>query len=69
MSTVSSNIQKQSAFTFRPGAVDFSLMIILSATCPFNLGCLECPYTERNSDLRESYHEKGGDLIPVKLWV
>ena len=68
MSLVPSIIQKQSAFNLRPGAEEFPLMIILSIIYPCNLGCPNCPYTDGNSDLRKFYHEKGGDLMPVKLW-
>ena len=68
MSLIPSIVQKQSRFELRPGAEEFPLMIILSIIYPCNLGCPNCPYTDGNSDLRKFYHEKGGDLMPVKLW-
>ena len=66
--TLSSYISQVTEYRLRPGAEEFPLMIILSIIYPCNLGCPNCPYTDGNSDLRKFYHEKGGDLMPVKLW-
>ena len=52
----------------RPDAESFPWMIVVSTIYPCNLGCPFCPYTDGNSELRRFYHERGGDLFPVKLW-
>ena len=43
-------------------------MVVIAMIYPCNLGCPFCPYTDGNSDIRQYYHEHGGDLMPVELW-
>lgn len=68
LSPVPSIIQMQSAFNLSLGAEECPLMIILSIIYPCNLGCSNCSCMDGNSDLRKCYHEKGRDLMAVKLW-
>jgi pyruvate-formate lyase-activating enzyme len=43
-------------------------MIVLSIIYPCNYGCPNCPYTDGNSEIRQFYHQRNGDLFPVPLW-
>jgi MoaA/NifB/PqqE/SkfB family radical SAM enzyme len=58
----------QTKYGLRPGAEEFPLMVVIAVIYPCNLGCPFCPYTDGNSDIRQYYHEHGGDLMPVELW-
>jgi MoaA/NifB/PqqE/SkfB family radical SAM enzyme len=55
-------------YGLRPGAEEFPLMVVISVIYPCNFGCPNCPYTDGNSEIRRTYHEHQGDLIPVALW-
>jgi MoaA/NifB/PqqE/SkfB family radical SAM enzyme len=56
------------ALELRPGADEFPLMIVLSIIYPCNFGCPNCPYTDGNSEIRQFYRERQGELFPVELW-
>src|SRR5947209_15402149 len=55
-------------YGLRVGAEEFPLMIVLSIIYPCNYGCPNCPYTDGNSEIRQFYHQRNGDLFPVGLW-
>jgi len=55
-------------YGLRPGAEEFPLMIVVSIIYPCNYGCPNCPYTDGNSEIRQFYHQRNGDLFPVPLW-
>jgi len=55
-------------YGLRPGAEEFPLMIVISIIYPCNYGCPNCPYTDGNSEIRQFYHQRNGDLFPVPLW-
>ena len=55
-------------YGLRAGAEEFPLMIVLSIIYPCNYGCPNCPYTDGNSEIRQFYHQRHGDLFPVPLW-
>ena len=55
-------------FGVRLGAEEFPLMVVLSIIYPCNFGCPNCPYTDGNSQIRQYYRERNGDLFPVDLW-
>jgi MoaA/NifB/PqqE/SkfB family radical SAM enzyme len=55
-------------YGLRPGAEQFPLMVVMSIIYPCNFGCPMCPYTDGNSEIRQFYRERSGDLFPVKLW-
>ena len=55
-------------YGLRPGAEEFPLMVVISIIYPCNYGCPNCPYTDGNSEIRQFYHERDGDLFPVPLW-
>src|SRR5256885_2361136 len=55
-------------YGLRPGAEEFPLMIVISIIYPCNYGCPNCPYTDGNSEIRQFYHQRHGDLFPVPLW-
>ena len=55
-------------YGLRPGAEEFPLMVVISIIYPCNFGCPNCPYTDGNSEIRQFYHERDGDLFPVALW-
>ncbi len=55
-------------YGLRHGAEQFPLMIVISTIYPCNFGCPMCPYTDANSEIRQFYHERNGDLFPVELW-
>lgn len=57
-----------SDYGIRPGAEEFPLMVVLSIIYPCNFGCPNCPYTDGNSEIRQFYRERDGDLFPVNLW-
>ncbi len=59
---------KATDFGIRTGAEDFPLMCVLSIIYPCNYGCPNCPYTDGNSEIRQFYRERDGDLFPVGLW-
>ena len=52
----------------RRSGEEFPMMIVLSIIYPCNFGCPNCPYTDGNSEIRQFYRERGGDLFPVPLW-
>ncbi len=52
----------------RKAAEEFPLMVVMSIIYPCNFGCPMCPYTDGNSEIRQFYGERDGDLFPVKLW-
>jgi MoaA/NifB/PqqE/SkfB family radical SAM enzyme len=54
--------------SLRPGAEQFPLMVVLSIIYPCNFGCPMCPYTDGNSDIRQFYRDRRGDLMPEALW-
>ncbi len=56
------------SYGLRTGAEEFPLMVVIAVIHPCNFGCPMCPYTDGNSEIRQFYHEREGDLIPVKLW-
>ena len=43
-------------------------MVVLSIIYPCNFGCPNCPYTDANSEIRQFYHQRNGDLFPEPLW-
>src|SRR5689334_4492533 len=55
-------------FGLRRGAEEFPLMLVISIIYPCNFGCPNCPYTDANSEIRQFYHQRHGDLFPVGLW-
>src|SRR5215813_1545579 len=55
-------------YGLRAGAEEFPLMVVIAVIYPCNFGCPMCPYTDGNSEIRKFYHERNGDLLPVKLW-
>lgn len=55
-------------FAQRRGAEEFPLMLVLSIIYPCNFGCPNCPYTDANSEIRQFYHQRDGDLFPEALW-
>lgn len=55
-------------YGLRPGAEEFPLMVVMSIIYPCNFGCPMCPYTDGNSEIRQFYRERHGDLFPVQLW-
>lgn len=55
-------------YGLRPGAEQFPLMVVISIIYPCNFGCPNCPYTDANSEIRQFYHQRNGDLFPVDLW-
>ena len=55
-------------YGLRRGAEEFPLMIVLSIIYPCNFGCPNCPYTDANSEIRQFYHQRHGDLFPPELW-
>ena len=56
------------AYGVRRGAEEFPLMLVLSIIYPCNFGCPNCPYTDANSEIRQFYHQRNGDLFPEPLW-
>jgi MoaA/NifB/PqqE/SkfB family radical SAM enzyme len=62
------NVERRGGYGLRPGAEEFPLMIVLSIIYPCNYGCPNCPYTDGNSEIRQFYHQRNGDLFPVPLW-
>jgi MoaA/NifB/PqqE/SkfB family radical SAM enzyme len=58
----------EKGFGLRPGAEEFPLMVVIAVIYPCNFGCPMCPYTDGNSEIRQFYKQRDGDLIPVKLW-
>jgi MoaA/NifB/PqqE/SkfB family radical SAM enzyme len=60
--------QQEQKYGLRPGAEEFPLMVVMSIIYPCNFGCPMCPYTDGNSEIRQFYRERDGDLFPVKLW-
>lgn len=59
---------QEKRYGVRPGAEEFPLMVVLSIIYPCNFGCPNCPYTDRNSEIRRFYREHEGDLFPLELW-
>ena len=59
---------QQRDYGLRPGAEQFPLMVVMSIIYPCNFGCPMCPYTDGNSEIRQFYGERDGELFPVKLW-
>lgn len=55
-------------YGLRPGAEEFPLMVVMSIIYPCNFGCPMCPYTDGNSEIRQFYREREGELFPVALW-
>ena len=43
-------------------------MVVISIIYPCNFGCPNCPYTDANSEIRQFYHQRNGDLFPEPLW-
>src|ERR1044072_3353414 len=62
------SITSQRDYGLRPGAEEFPLMVVMSIIYPCNFGCPMCPYTDGNSEIRQFYGERDGELFPVKLW-
>jgi MoaA/NifB/PqqE/SkfB family radical SAM enzyme len=60
--------RSQQSYGLRRGAEEFPLMVVLSIIYPCNFGCPNCPYTDANSEIRQFYHQRGGDLFPEPLW-
>lgn len=58
----------QTPYGLRRGAEEFPLMVVLSIIYPCNYGCPNCPYTDANSEIRQFYHQRNGDLFPEQLW-
>ena len=56
----------EKGYGLRPGAEEFPLMVVIAVIYPCNFGCPMCPYTDGNSEIRKFYHQRDGDLIPVK---
>ncbi len=56
------------SYGIRPGAEEFPLMVVIAIIYPCNFGCPNCPYTDQNSDIRQFYQARQGDLFPVELW-
>jgi MoaA/NifB/PqqE/SkfB family radical SAM enzyme len=59
---------EKSEYGLRKGAEEFPLMVVISTIYPCNFGCPMCPYTDGNSEIRQFYRERNGELFPVKLW-
>jgi MoaA/NifB/PqqE/SkfB family radical SAM enzyme len=59
---------RQKEYGLRHGAEEFPLMIVMSIIYPCNFGCPMCPYTDGNSEIRQFYREREGELFPVDLW-
>jgi MoaA/NifB/PqqE/SkfB family radical SAM enzyme len=55
-------------YGLRRGAEEFPLMVVLSIIYPCNYGCPNCPYTDGNSEIRQFYRQRNGDLFPTALW-
>jgi MoaA/NifB/PqqE/SkfB family radical SAM enzyme len=55
-------------YGLRSGAEQFPLMLVLSIIYPCNFGCPNCPYTDKNSEIRSFYRERHAELFPVALW-
>src|SRR5262245_27090240 len=64
----SSKAEPASPYGLRRGAEEFPLMVVISIIYPCNYGCPNCPYTDGNSEIRQFYHLRNGDLFPVPLW-
>src|SRR3954454_13877524 len=62
------NTNAARTYGLRPGAEEFPLMIVISVIYPCNFGCPNCPYTDGNSEIRQFYKQRQGDLLPVPLW-
>ena len=60
--------QVQPSYGLRRGAEEFPLMVVISIIYPCNFGCPNCPYTDANSEIRQFYHQRNGDLFPEPLW-
>jgi MoaA/NifB/PqqE/SkfB family radical SAM enzyme len=60
--------EARQSYGLRRGAEEFPLMVVLSIIYPCNFGCPNCPYTDANSEIRQFYHQRGGDLFPEPLW-
>jgi len=56
------------SYGLRPGAEEFPLMVVMSIIYPCNFGCPMCPYTDGNSEIRQFYREREGELFPAKPW-
>ena len=52
-------------YGLRRGAEEFPLMVVLSIIYPCNYGCPNCPYTDGNSEIRQFYHQRNGELPSV----
>ena len=61
-------VQTEPTYGLRRGAEEFPLMVVLSIIYPCNFGCPNCPYTDANSEIRQFYHQRNGDLFPEPLW-
>src|SRR5215207_1556091 len=61
--------EARQSYGLRRGAEEFPLMVVLSIIYPCNFGCPNCPYTDANSEIRQFYHQRGGDLFPEPLWT
>ena len=59
---------RHATYGLRRGAEEFPLMVVISIIYPCNFGCPNCPYTDANSEIRQFYHQRNGDLFPVPLW-
>jgi MoaA/NifB/PqqE/SkfB family radical SAM enzyme len=55
-------------YGLRRGAEEFPLMVVISIIYPCNFGCPNCPYTDANSDIRQFYRQRDGDLFKEELW-
>ena len=58
---------QQEHYGLRPvglGGVSIDVDVHLSV----QLWVVRCPYTDGNSEIRQFYGERDGDLFPVKLW-
>src|SRR3569832_1359059 len=67
MSQISSS--PRADYGLRPGAEEFPLMVVMSIIYPCIFGCPMCPYTDGNSEIRQFYGERDGELFFVFFWV
>lgn len=65
---INSEKKQRDYSTLRQDAREFPMMIVISTVYPCNFGCPNCPYSEDNSNLRDTYSKSGGDYLPVNLW-
>lgn len=60
--------EAEKQYGLRQDAMEFPMMLVLSIIYPCNFGCPSCPYTDGNSEIRQFYRQRDGDLFPVELW-